>query len=157
MKVMEMPMDKLANWIKGQFQNRSPAVITVTGDSMIPMLYHKKSLVWLEQPSGSIRLGDVVLFQRKSGVYVLHRVVKIGQNQTIWCCGDHCRESELVAYEQVVGVVMAFTRKGKRLSCKRSGYKVYVWFMVHSMWCRKPYLSARRILGRLKRRIRREK
>lgn len=50
--------------------------VPVTGVSMRPFL-RTGDFVYVELPDGPIRKGDILLFQRPNGQYVLHRVMKI--------------------------------------------------------------------------------
>ncbi len=53
--------------------------IPVTGVSMRPFL-RAGDFVYVELPKGKIRKGDILLFRRPNGQYILHRVVKIRKN-----------------------------------------------------------------------------
>lgn len=50
--------------------------VPVTGVSMGPFL-HQGDFVYLELPEEPIRKGDILLFRRPNGHYVLHRVIGI--------------------------------------------------------------------------------
>ena len=49
--------------------------LTVTRDSMLPFLADGRDKVVLEKIEKAPGKGDIVLYRRKSGAYVLHRVV----------------------------------------------------------------------------------
>lgn len=52
------------------------AVIPVAGNSMEPFLKNGRDQVYLVKPEQNTQYqpGDIVLFQRKNGQYVLHRI-----------------------------------------------------------------------------------
>jgi len=126
------------------------ATLAVTGISMLPMLRHGKDLVRLEQLERSPRSGDVLLYRRESGQYILHRVVREEQNGNLWCSGDNQWEKEAVHPNQALAVVSAFCRKGKWYTVDHLGYRLYVWLWVGVFPIRKPILALRRRLGRLR-------
>lgn len=101
------------------------------GVSMLPMLRQGIDSVVLAAPTGKLKKYDLPLYQRKKGQFVLHRVVKVGERYT--CIGDNQFELEPnVAQEQVVGVMVAFTRGGKRYSANHVGYRIYCRFWHYS-------------------------
>ena len=57
-------------------QGHTPVSIPVSGNSMCPFL-HPGDQVFLEKPQGALKKGDVVLFTRLTGQYVLHRIRKV--------------------------------------------------------------------------------
>ena len=56
--------------------------VTVSGVSMTPFL-HNGDIVYLNLPDRPWQVGDVVLFTRPNGSYILHRIVKLEE--------DHCQ------------------------------------------------------------------
>ncbi len=64
------------------------AVIPVSGGSMMPFLVGGRDFVMLSRIEEKIRRGDIVLYQRKSGQFVLHRVCKIKKKKLYYMVGD---------------------------------------------------------------------
>lgn len=70
-------------------EGRTSVPVPVAGNSMCPFL-HPGDTVWLDLPEGTLRKGDIVLFTRASGQYILHRIhgeipggfLLLGDNQT---------------------------------------------------------------------------
>lgn len=151
MQVIELPMKELSDLLKLQMTEGS-ASLTVTGSSMVPMLYDRRSQVYLQKLGRGVKRGDVILFQRENGQYVLHRVIRLVNLTECVCCGDNCWETELVYQNRILGLVCAFTRKGKKYSTTQLGYRMYAWIWSHTMLARKPLLRVRRLLGQWKRR-----
>lgn len=108
---------------------------TTTGSSMWPMLRHHRDAVTVVPLQGEVKPYDVVLFRRKERL-VLHRVIKRVSNR-YFIRGDHCRNGEWVEKSQLLGILSAFTRKGKFYTVKSPGYAVYsrliVW--LHPILC----------------------
>ena len=51
--------------------------LRISGSSMAPFLVHQRDTVHLCQLRRPPKVGDIVLYQRDSGAYVLHRVCKV--------------------------------------------------------------------------------
>ena len=57
------------------------------GVSMRPLLRAGRDSVLLEMPT-RIGRGDILLYRRKSGAFVLHRVMRVCEDGTLDMCGD---------------------------------------------------------------------
>ncbi len=118
------------------------------GLSMLPMLRQGRDQVTLTAPPEKLRKYDIPLYQRKSGAFVLHRVVKVGDTYT--CIGDNQYAYEHgICHDQVIGVVCAYTRDGKPRSVTSLGYKFYCRWHHYTRPVRHFALRVRRRLGRL--------
>lgn len=97
--------------------------LVVTGHSMLPTLVEKRDSVLLVKPD-KIKKSDIVLYQRKNGDYVLHRIVK-KKNGAFYLCGDNQTAVEYPIYkEQIFGLVTGIVRKGKIISVTDVKYRI---------------------------------
>ena len=62
-------------------------VLTVTGGSMLPLLAGGRDRVTLGPVPERLRRGEVLLYHRADGSYVLHRLTGFGQDGTLVFCG----------------------------------------------------------------------
>lgn len=102
--------------------------LTVTGQSMFPTLVEKRDSVLLKKPD-RIKKGDIVLYQRKNGDYVLHRIVKKKKDE-FSLCGDNQTMIEHPIYrEQIFGVVSGIVRKGEVIPVTDIRYRTasFIW------------------------------
>ncbi len=90
--------------------------LLVTGSSMLPFLKHKRDTVWLVK-STEYRHGQILLFRRINGTFVLHRIRKIFPDGSMLVNGDAQSWCETVSPEQAVAVVCAVTVRGKKRDC----------------------------------------
>lgn len=102
--------------------------LTVTGMSMFPTLVEKRDSVLLVKPD-KVKKGDIVLYQRQNGDYVLHRIV--GKKKDEYSlCGDNQTLIEFPIYrEQIFGVVSGIVRKGVTIPVTNAKYRMasFVW------------------------------
>lgn len=126
--------------------------LTVSGCSMYPMLRDRKDAVVLREDP-DLRRGDVILFRREDGSFVLHRIVRVKDKDTWTVCGDNQYIPETVTRQQVVAKMTEFVRAGRSCSASHAGYKAYaaVWGWLFPV--RRPLLAARRSLGKLRRKM----
>ncbi|WP_455537625.1 S24/S26 family peptidase [Terrisporobacter sp.] len=101
--------------------------LRVTGYSMTPILKHLRDSVILTSPKNrTIKKGEIVFIQRKSEQYVLHRVIKIIDDETFIMNGDAQQWTEIVKINQVIGVCCKIIRKDKEISCDNLLYKLFI-------------------------------
>lgn len=103
------------------------------GTSMLPMLSNDGDRVEIKKATEPLKKYDLPLYRRVDGQFVLHRVVKKPENGVYTMCGDNQWQLERdINHSQIVGVVTAFERKGKKYTVDNVGYKVYcrVWVAI---------------------------
>lgn len=146
-----LPMERLSELLVMQMHNGGRARLTVTGYSMMPMLRNRRDTVELVAAQGQRRKGDIILYRRENGQFVLHRIIA-RESTGYLCCGDNQAVREPVAPEQVIAVVDAFYRNGKKYTMDNAGYRLYTAIWVGGFPLRPYYIALRRRLGRLRRR-----
>ena len=116
--------------------------LTITGNSMSPFLIHGRDTVYLSRLTRHARRGDVLLYRRDNGAYVLHRVYAVTP-ETYTMVGDAQTELESgIRPDQVVAVMTRATRKDKEL---RPGD--FWWDFFETTWLR--FLPMRRPIHKL--------
>lgn len=153
MRTVAIPMENLAQLLDVQLQHDGHAWLTVTGNSMHPMLRHRRDAVRLRLTDAAPGNRALILYRRENGQYVLHRVVRVTGPGQYLCAGDNQWQLEKVNAGQVIAVVDAFCRKGKRYPVTCRSYSLYVWLWTAMVPVRRPVLAVRRLLGRIKNRI----
>lgn len=124
--------------------------LTVTGNSMFPLFTHERDIAEIKK-APVYRKRDVILYLRTTGDLVLHRIVKVKDN-VFYLCGDNQLAVEYPIYEdQIIGKLVAFTRKGKEATCDSFFYRAYSFFWCISIKLRKPVLrTALKIWSKIK-------
>lgn len=122
-KVTLISPEELFGEISQLLQDGLDAEFTVVGNSMWPFLVSKRDKVTLRKAEiGSLKKGDIVLFKTEDR-YILHRITKL-KNARVQTTGDsNCYRDNFVSVENILGLVVSFTRKGKQISCNNVLYK----------------------------------
>ena len=112
-------------------------VFTIRGVSMRPLFRTAEDAILVEQclPS-SLKNLDIVLFYRlgpKGMQYVLHRSVGRRDDGMFLIAGDNCTDYDVVAPEDILGIVTSAQRGNKPIRLEGFGYALYKY-----LWC-KPY------------------
>lgn len=130
------------------------------GVSMMPLLRQGRDLMVIE-PKGAqpLKKYDAVLFKRPSAkgpdAYVMHRILRVNDDGSYWIVGDNCFTGDTVRAEQILGILRAVVRDGKKTVPVTSPvYRAYV-----SLWCgfyplRFALIRLRRFGGRCLRKLR---
>lgn len=156
MKTRRLPMEQLVQLVLLQLEQGGFAYLTITGSSMRPLFREQTDRVRLV-PVEKLASGDIILYQRSNGQYVLHRILRLLDEKTYLCCGDNQWETEIVEAYQLLAVVSYFYRGKKEYSVRHFGYRCYVRFWVAMHPVRRPLLAVRRRLGKLRTAYRKKK
>ena len=139
-EMMPLILERLAAGEEVQFTPR--------GTSMRPMIYGGRDHVVLSPLKGKLKKFDIPLYRRDDGHYVLHRIVKVGETYT--CVGDNQYQREPgIRQDQLLAVVSAFVRDGKRYHVTDPSYRAYYLFWHYSRPIRRCIRVANKLLRRL--------
>ena len=87
--------------------------VPVAGSSMTPFL-RPQDTVYLSRIDRPIRRGDILLYRRASGQYVLHRVRKVGKD-TLDMIGDAQTETEYGVPREAACAIVRKVKRGDAL------------------------------------------
>lgn len=138
-----VPLEQLAPIMSECMTQGQEVVLTITGNSMSPFVLHRQDQVVLTVCDPvALQPGDVPLYRRRNGKYVLHRIVERddGVTRTRWgeekplpsqcdclqytMLGDaQWVEEPGIEPDQIVAVATAFIRRGKRWECASDAYR----------------------------------
>ena len=138
-------MTEIEPMIKKAFENGEEFNLITAGTSMLPMLRDRKDTVVLQKKNGKLKKYDLPLYKRADGSFVLHRIVGIRKDGYVMSGDNHDIKEYPVTDEQIIAVVTAYIKDGKRISTNSLGYKIY---------CR-WHCNAGKLLRRIKQRIQR--
>ena len=147
-------MQELLPFIEEALNNDKTFTIPITGTSMLPLLVQGRDAVTLKKCDAPLKKGDLPLYRRKDGAFVLHRVVKVDNNANYTMCGDNQFLKEKgIEYSQIIGVVTEIKRKDKTFSVEDKKYQLYVKLGLLLLNVRYPYKRFRYLLHLLKRKV----
>ena len=87
--------------------------VTITGNSMSPFLVHGRDRVLLSRITRPLQKGDMVLYQRKGGQYVMHRIYK-RKKDDYYMVGDAQTQIEgPLRRDQIFARIIKVKRKGR--------------------------------------------
>ena len=107
--------------------------VQVSGNSMFPFLTHGRDTVYLSRLTRPARRGDILLYRRDSGAYVLHRVLKVEEGSLTMLGDGQLAPEPGIRPEQVLAVTERVIRRGKDLSASDPGWRAYtaLWLALH--------------------------
>ena len=95
------------------------------GWSMAPLLSNGGQQIILVPLSGPLNKGDIAFYRRKSGQFVLHRVVRVKDGSYTFCGDNQVDFEPGIAHEQVLARMTGYIRDGKRYDL--SGFRYYLY------------------------------
>lgn len=130
-KIRVLPPEQLMEQLLGLLEDTQAVPLVISGNSMSPFLVHGRDTVYLSKARRPLKRGDMILYRRDSGDYVLHRICKV-------CDGSYCLVGDAqsviesgIRPDQVLALVTAVRRKGKLL---KPGS--FWWTFFEKMWIR---------------------
>lgn len=119
-----IPTEAYFAMVRQSLADTGQAYVRVTGVSMTPLLRHLRDGVIIVPPE-RVRVGDIVLFDRRNGRYALHRVIWKGK-RGFAMAGDHQWYAERgLPCDQIIGVVSCIDRNGRRIPRENFLLKMY--------------------------------
>ena len=116
-KVRTIDPEELMPQLPQLLQQAQAVPLIISGNSMAPFLAHGRDTVYLSKLTGPLQRGDMILYRRKNGQYILHRIYRVREGKYD-LIGDGQLVIELgICQEQILATVCAVRRKGKLL-CK---------------------------------------
>ena len=121
--------------------------LVVTGYSMRPFLKHERDVVYLRTwEKKDLRRGQILLFQRTKGEFVLHRIRRVRSNGKLVMNGDGQTWCETISNEQIVATVDAVNRKGQHICSKSFQFRLWNWLWYPTRMIRPVLFKLGRVL-----------
>ena len=116
------------------------------GNSMYPLIRQGKDVLIIKKVNSRLKKMDVPLYKRKSGQYVLHRIIKVNENDYV-IRGDNTYYNETgIRDDQILGVLSGVIREGKEISVDSFGFKLYSYFWYYTYYLRKLIIKIKRCI-----------
>lgn len=121
-------------------------VYTNKGNSMYPLIRQGKDVLIIKKTNRRLKKMDVPLYKRESGQYVLHRIIKVNENDYV-IRGDNTYYNETgIRDDQILGVLSGVIREGKEISANSLSYKIYSYFWYYTYYLRKLIIKIKRCI-----------
>ena len=112
-------------------EDHSVIPLLVTGGSMTPFLLDRRSVVYLEKDSGyEPKRGDIVMFMRPDGTWILHRISRLLPNGELLINGDAQSWTETIIPAQIAARVVRIRRRKRVFSVTNPVYRFLVWVWI---------------------------
>ena len=110
-------------------QGQTDVAIPVAGSSMVPFL-HDGDTVCLNLVDSPLKRGDILLYQRENGRYILHRLWRVRPDGSLLMVGDAQQELELRPRRELVRARVSFARHKGKIYSPRS----FRWWLYRHVW-----------------------
>ena len=121
--------------------------IKPNGTSMLPMLRQGIDGVVLCAVPENLRKYDLPLYRRDNGMFVMHRIVKVGKTYT--CVGDNQFHLEKgLRQDQMIAVVTGFYRGDRYYPVSALSYQIYCRFWHYTRFIRRVWRAVKRRIKR---------
>jgi hypothetical protein len=98
---------------------------------MMPLLRQNRDLMVIERRKpGRCKKYDAVLYRRPDGKHVMHRILKVRQQDYVLCGDNRWQRETGVQDSWIIGVLTAVIRDDKEIPVTDWRYRLYV-----HLWC----------------------
>lgn len=129
--VRVLPPEVLMEQLLSVLDEAESVPLVISGNSMSPFLVHGRDTVFLSRVSAPLKRGDMILYRRDSGAYVLHRICSVEQDRYALVGDAQTLIEHGIRNDQVLAIVTAVRRKGKLL--QRGSFW---WDFFEKIWLR---------------------
>jgi len=146
----------MKGFIEAELDEHGVYASNTLGVSMRPLFKTHRDMVVLKKPDRELKKYDVALYVTPRGKYILHRVMKVRENEYIFR-GDNTYSPEHVPKDWVIGVLVKFNRRGRSHTVDEVPYRIYsrLWHFIYPV--RFILRKTRTLLGKIYRKIFRKK
>ena len=113
-----------------EIEKSSKIIYTNVGDSMMPFIKQGRDVLVISRAEGRLKRYDVPLYKRDSGQYVLHRILKVRENDYVICGDNRCSREYGITDRHIIGVLTGIIRDGREIPVTDRKYRIYV-----HLWC----------------------
>ncbi len=123
-------------------------ICTPVGTSMNPLLYERKDTVKLVKPV-DIKKYDVILYQRKTGEFILHRVVGKDKKGFILCGDNQWLKEPGITEDMIIGKMEGFFKGETYVPVTDKKYIKYYKKRVRSIPFRRFVYKVKKIIKKI--------
>ena len=113
-----------------EIEKSGKIIYTNVGDSMMPFIKQGRDVLVISRVEGRLKRYDVPLYKRDSGQYVLHRILKVRENDYVICGDNRCSREYGITDRHIIGVLTGIIRDGREIPVTDRKYRIYV-----HLWC----------------------
>lgn len=115
---------------RSELEKYGKLIYTNVGDSMMPLIKQGRDVLIIQKTDGRLKKYDVPLYQRDSGQYVLHRILKVREKDYVICGDNRWQKETGITDRHIIGVLTGIIRNGREISVRDLSYRIYV-----HLWC----------------------
>lgn len=142
-------LEALLPFIEEAFERNTTFKIPITGTSMNPLLFEKRDFVFIKKAELPLEIGDIPLYRRRTGEFVLHRIVGKDDRGYILCGDNQFILEHGVLDSHIIGVVCEMNIDGKTVGVEDAEYIKHKEKYVKNVGRRYPVRRLRYNLSRL--------
>lgn len=105
-------------------------IYTNVGDSMMPYIKQGRDVLVISEVNGRLNKYDVPLYKRDNGQYVLHRILKVRENDYVICGDNRWNKEYGITDRHIIGILTGVIRDGQEIPVTNRKYRIYV-----HLWC----------------------
>ena len=111
-------------------QKDGQLIYTNVGNSMAPLIRQNETVLVIKPVTGRLKKFDVPLYRRDNGQYVLHRIIKVRDDDYVICGDNRYRMEKGITDRHIIGVLDQVLDKEGNNILESKNYRMY-----KLLWC----------------------
>ncbi len=145
----KVSLAQLLPFIEEAFDRNQTFKIEITGVSMNPLFYEKRDFVLIKKPSPPLEIGEIPLYRRADGAFVLHRIVGKDEKGYIMCGDNQFILEHGITDDNIIGVVCEMNIDGKTVLPTDKDYIAHKEKYVKNIGTRYPLRRLKYYISRI--------
>ena len=117
---------------------------------MMPLIKQGRDVLVIEKVSRPLGKGDIPLYKRDSGKYVLHRIIGCGRGMYKICGDNRISVERGIEDRHIIGVLVGIIRDGKELPLSEAEGRFYRFYMCNLFFVKVIKFKFRALLRKIK-------
>lgn len=120
------------------------------GDSMMPLIKQGRDVLVIERVSCPLGKGDIPLYKRDSGKYVLHRIISCRRGKYKICGDNRISVERGISDRHIIGKLTSILRDGKEIPLSEAEGRLYRFYMCNLFFLKVIKFKARALVRKIK-------
>ena len=127
------------------------------GDSMMPLIKQGRDVLVIERATLPLKKGDIPLYKRDNGQYVLHRIISARGGKYKICGDNRAWVEKGIEDRHIIGVLVGIIRYGKEIPLAEAEGKFYRFKMCNLFFLKRLKYGFRALRRKIKSKLRKKR
>ena len=121
---------------KQELEENGFLLYTNKGRSMEPLIKEGRDVLLIRKVDSRLNKYDIALYKRENGSYVLHRIMKVNDEDYVLCGDNQYKREYGIKDRQILGKLDLIIRGDRQIKLEGFSYRLYLFFFCDLFYIR---------------------